>query len=134
MLKAHAGHLSPVPGSVKSPLRLAKAAYRAAQEALEDYSSPRSRHDFTQAQLFAILVLRVFFRVDYRGVLDYLRDFTELREALDLQDKLPHYTTLFYAERRLLKKSDWKLSKSPYFEWLGSWVAWEDEDLIERAS
>lgn len=119
MLKRHAGHTSPVPGTVKSPVKLARLVYRTAQEALDEYSSPVSRHDFTQAQLFTLLVLRTFFRIDYRGLLDYVEDFSDLRQVLDLEEKLPHHTTLVHAEARLLKKRPAKLSKTPYFDWLG---------------
>jgi len=75
----------------------------AANEALPLYSRPKSPHKFTQPQLFAVLVLRQFFRLDYRGVVAWLRRWSELREALGLT-RLPHYSTLCYAEDRLLKK------------------------------
>ena len=81
----------------KSPLALAKEAYATGQKALPDYSAKRSRHDFTQPQLFAILVLREFFRTDYRGVTELLTDLSDLRKALELQ-KVPHYTTVQKAQ------------------------------------
>jgi len=87
----------------KSPMALAREALKVGQEGLPRYSSPFSRRDFTQGQLFAILVLRQFFKTDYRGVVQLLHDFSDLRETLELQ-KLPHYSTLCYAEKRLLKK------------------------------
>ena len=87
----------------KSPRRLAREALRLAQEALPAYSCPTSRHDYTQAQLFAILALKTFLKTDYRGVAAVLADFPELRADLGLS-KVPHYSTLCYAERRLLKK------------------------------
>ena len=87
----------------KSPRRLAREALRLAQEALPAYSCPTSRHDYTQAQLFAILALKTFLKTDYRGVAAVLADFPELRADLGLT-KVPHYSTLCYAERRLLKK------------------------------
>jgi hypothetical protein len=119
MMKRHAGHTSPIPGAVKSPLEFAQTVYRTAQDALEEYSCAVSRHDFTQAQLFAILVLRIFFRTDYRGIVAYLRDFSDLRRVLELR-KVPHFSTLCYAEKRLLKKRHWKLSRLEYFSWLGA--------------
>jgi hypothetical protein len=76
---------------------------QAAQAGLDLYSSHFSRHDFTQQQLFAILVLRQFFKTDYRGIIQMLKDLSELRETLKLK-KIPHYSTLCYAEKRLLKK------------------------------
>jgi hypothetical protein len=63
----------------------------------------RSRKDFTQPQLFAILALKTFLKTDYRGVVQFLADFAELRDDLGLK-KLPHYSTLCYAAARLLKK------------------------------
>jgi hypothetical protein len=87
----------------KSPLALARQALLVAQKALPAYSSQYSRKDFTQAQLFTLLVLRVFLKTDYRGIIQMLRDFTELQECLGL-NKIPHYSTLCYAEQRLVKK------------------------------
>jgi len=37
------------------------------KKALPKYANKYSRRDFTCAQLFAILVLRKFFKQDYRG-------------------------------------------------------------------
>lgn len=93
----------------QSPLALAREAYRLAQEGLPTYSSTRSRHDFTQAQLFAVLALRQFFRTDYRGIVQMLADFSDLRRELKLT-KLPHFTTLQKAEQRLVKKGVLTLS------------------------
>ena len=87
----------------KSPMALAKQAIRTAKASLPDYSSVYSRHDFTQHKLFAILVLRQFLKTDYRGIIQMLVDFSDLRKVLDLK-KVPHYSTLCYAEKRLLKK------------------------------
>ena len=86
----------------KSPRAVAQEALRLAQETLPPYSSARSRKDFTQHQLFAILSLKTFLKVDYRGVVAVLKDFAELRDDLALA-KVPHYSTLSYAEGRLLK-------------------------------
>ena len=87
----------------KSPLALAREALVVAQDALAPYSSPRSRHDFTQAQLFSILVLREFFKTDYRGMVQLLHDFSDLRAILGLK-KVPHFTTLQKAQQRLEKR------------------------------
>jgi hypothetical protein len=87
----------------KSPRAVARAALRLAQGALPTYSSKFSRKDFTQHQLFACLALKTFFKTDYRGLTQLLRDFAELREELGLAD-VPHYSTLCYAAKRLLKK------------------------------
>jgi hypothetical protein len=87
----------------RSPVALARMALRVARDALPAYSSKFSKRSFTQHQLLAILVLRQFFRTDYRGIVALLDDFSELRRELNLT-KAPHYSTLCYAERRLLKK------------------------------
>ena len=87
----------------KSPRAVAREALRLAQEALPAYSSKFSRKDFTQHQLFAILALKAFLKTDYRGVVAFLEDFAEVRGDLGLT-KVPHYSTLCYAEQRLLKK------------------------------
>ena len=87
----------------KSPVAVACEALGVGRKGLPPYSSPFSKKDFTQPQLFAILVLRQFFKTDYRGVVEMLHDFSDLRTVLELK-KVPHYSTLCYAEKRLLKK------------------------------
>jgi hypothetical protein len=75
----------------------------AAQEALPPYSSRFSRHDFTQHQLSALLVLRRYFKTDYRGLEALLRDWTELRTALGLS-RVPDHSTIQRAAQRLQGK------------------------------
>ena len=87
----------------KSPRAVAQEALRLAQDALPSYSSVKSRKDFTQHQLFAVLALKTFFKTDYRGVAQLLADLSDLRTDLALT-KVPHYSTLCYAASRLLKK------------------------------
>ena len=89
--------------TTKDPIAFARAAYQAGKEALADYSCSKSPHKFTQPQLFAMLVLKQFFKLDYRGVVTWLSNWSELREALELK-RVPNYSTLCYAEGRLLKK------------------------------
>jgi len=83
-------------------LKVARAAYQAGQASLPRYAHKFSRRDFTCPQLFAILVLRKFFKTDYRGVIAILAEWQELRDALDLNDKLPHFTTPQKASAKLL--------------------------------
>ena len=87
----------------KSPRAVAREALRLAQESLPACSSKFSRKGFTQHQLFAVLALKAFLKTDYRGVAAFLADFAEIRDDLGLAD-VPHYSTLCYAEQRLLKK------------------------------
>jgi hypothetical protein len=89
----------------KSPVQLARAAMLAARDAMEDFAHPNAKHTFTQPQLLAMLVLKAFFQTDYRGIVVLLSEWRELREELGLRDRVPHYSTLCYAERRLLKKN-----------------------------
>jgi hypothetical protein len=86
-----------------SPRAVAQEALRLAQDALPPYSSAKSRTDFTQHQLFAVLALKTFFKTDYRGIAQLLTDLADLRKDLGLT-KVPHYSTLCYAASRLLKK------------------------------
>lgn len=86
----------------KSPRAVAQEALRLARESLPAYSAVTSRKDYTCHQLFAVLALKTFLKTDYRGVVAFLKDFAELRDDLGLS-KVPHYSTLSYAETRLLK-------------------------------
>src|SRR5436190_24308039 len=94
--------MKPTTPMTKSPRAVAREALRLAREALPPYSAARSRKDYTQHQLFAILALKTFLKTDYRGVVAFLADFDDLRDDLGLT-KLPHYSTLSYAHQRLLK-------------------------------
>ena len=87
----------------KSPLALARTALATAKIALLPYSSKFSRHDFTQHQLLALLALREFLKVDYRGLEQILREWAELRDTLGLK-KVPDHSTLQKAATRLLEK------------------------------
>ena len=87
----------------RSPKALAGMAIRVARRALSPYSSRFSRKDFTQHQLFAIVVLKQFFRTDYRGIVAIVEDMPDLQHLLGLT-KVPHFTTLQKAHDRLLKK------------------------------
>lgn len=85
----------------KSPRAVILAAHAIARESLPAYSHICSPRKFTQHQLFACLVLKGFLKIDYRGLVALLRDCPSLTEAIQLQ-KVPHYTTLQKAARRLL--------------------------------
>src|ERR1035441_773059 len=98
--------------TTKSPIALAKAALAAGQEALPPYAHRFSPRKFTQPQLFAILALRQFFKTDYRGITEQLREWSDLRQALGLTS-VPNYSTLCYAERRFLKKTPSRASSTP---------------------
>lgn len=84
----------------KSPRAVVREALRVARAALPPYTSKYSRKDFTQHQLFAILALKTFLKTDYRGVAEFLKDCSDLRRDLGLEE-VPHYSTLCYAAGRL---------------------------------
>jgi len=87
----------------KSPLRVAFVALELAQRCYAPYSSPKSPRKFTQPQLVACLVLKEHLRQDYRGLRQILIEWSDLRNALGLT-KVPHFTTLCAAHRRLLSR------------------------------
>jgi hypothetical protein len=89
--------------TTKSPVALAREALAVAERALPRYSSRFSRKEFTQHQHFAILAVKQFLCTDYRGISQMLSEWSELRGALGLT-RVPHYSTLCYAEQRLLKR------------------------------
>jgi hypothetical protein len=88
----------------KSTLTVAKMAFRAARESLPDHRHIKSPKKFTQPQLLACLVIKEFLRLDYRGMHMLLKEWSDLRAVLDLT-KVPHYTTLCAADKRLLGKA-----------------------------
>lgn len=85
----------------KSPIAVARAALDAAQRVLPFYTHPNSPKVFTQHQLFACLVLKNFWKTDYRGVVAQLADHPDLCAVLRLKH-VPHFTTLQKANRHLL--------------------------------
>lgn len=87
----------------KSPVRVARAALEVARKSGPEFERRRGPRRFNNHQLFAMLVLRQFFRTDYRGIVAIIEDSVDLRDVLDLPS-IPHYSTLCYAERRLAKK------------------------------
>src|SRR6202789_1981704 len=88
--------------------RVASLAMQLGGKHLADYGATRSRHDFTQRQLMACLILRAYRKTTYRGVLEFLSISPSLRKHLGLGDQLPHYTTLqkFSARSKVLEIAD----------------------------
>jgi hypothetical protein len=83
-------------------MRVARAALAVATKALRPYAHKNSPKLYTQPQLFVCLVLKVFFKTDYRGLTTYLHEWGELRRTIGLRG-VPHFTTLQKASRRLLR-------------------------------
>src|SRR5215813_10271146 len=90
----------------KSPNAVAAQALEVAKRSLPAFGAKHSPKLYTQHQLFAVLVLRQFFRTDLRGVVAILGDSSELRGVLGLR-RVPHYSTLCYAEKRFFKGGLW---------------------------
>jgi len=88
--------------------RVAELAMQLGGRHLADYGATRSRHDFTQRQLMACLILRAYLKTTYRGVLELLAVSPPLRQRLGLGGKLPHFTTLqkFSARSKVLEIAD----------------------------
>lgn len=87
----------------KSPLAVARQALAVGNQVLPPYAHKCSPKIYTQPQLFACLVLKTFFKVDYRGVVDIIRDFDALRWLIGFKKGVPHFTTIQKASKRLLK-------------------------------
>jgi hypothetical protein len=88
----------------KSPNAVALAAYQIAKRSIPPHLHIKSPKKFTQHQLVACLVLREFFKTDYRGIEEIIEDSSDLKKTLELSE-VPHYTTLQKAAQRLTKKN-----------------------------
>ena len=88
----------------KSPRKVLLVAYATARAALPKYAHRFSPKKFTQHQLFACLVLKEFYKADYRGIVNILIDCPNLCAAIELEH-VPHFTTLQKAADRLLRKN-----------------------------
>ena len=85
----------------KSAVRFARTALALGEDVLPRWGRPRAPHYYTQPQLFALLALKAFWATDYRTVVLRVAEWAELRHVLRLA-RVPHYSTLCYAEHRLL--------------------------------
>ncbi|MEZ6235764.1 MAG: hypothetical protein R3B68_16395 [Phycisphaerales bacterium] len=81
------------PGPDRIVLEVARLSLAAARRCVSTYGSIKSRHDFTQPQLIACLVLRAYLRTTFRGITQLLAEMPDVRAALGLE-RVPHYTTL----------------------------------------
>jgi len=90
--------------TTKSVLSVAREALASVGATCPAYLSRKSPHKFTQPQLVACLVVKAFLRLDYRGVQALLADWSDLRDVLALR-RVPHFTTLWAAQRRILRKA-----------------------------
>lgn len=109
----------------KSALAVAREALAAARPALPAYSHPNSPRRFTQHQLFAILAVREFFHRDYRGIERLLADWSDLHRVLGLKG-VPDYSTLWYAQQRVLRKGLSSASRAPRSAGRARWCSWTE--------
>ena len=86
----------------KSPKKVARAAYKIAKSTLPQYAHQFSPKKFTQPQLFVCLVLKIFYKTDYRGIAAILADSGDLCKCFNLKI-VPHFTTLQKASKKLLR-------------------------------
>ena len=87
--------------TTKSPKKVVRAAYKIAKSTLPSYAHQYSPQKYTQPQLFVCLVLKIFFKTDYRGIAAILNDSEDLCKCFNLKT-VPHFTTLQKASKRLL--------------------------------
>lgn len=87
--------------TTKSPKQLLHTAYSIGQKSLPLRWHKFSPKTFSPAQLFACLVLKAFYQLDYRATERMLRDFPAIGAEIGLT-KAPDHTTLCKAEKRLL--------------------------------
>jgi hypothetical protein len=88
----------------KSPRKVLLEAYQLALPLLPAYASAFSRHDgFTEAQLFACLVLREHQKKSYRGVEALLADSPEWLAGIGA-GHAPDHNTLWRAFGRLIRR------------------------------
>ena len=89
--------------TTKSPLRVVRNALAVGGDVFRLHAHRRCPKLYTQPQLFACLALKAFFKTDYRGIAQYLRDLPDLARAVGLS-RVPHFTTLQKAAGRLLRR------------------------------
>lgn len=83
-------------------LPVARKALEVGRATYDDYAHVNSPRKFTQPQLFACLAVKQALGLGYDAMVTRLREWSDLREALEL-DRVPGSSTLHDAQRRLLK-------------------------------
>lgn len=86
----------------RSPRKVARVALAVGERSLPRYAHKFAPKSYTQAQLLACLVIKAFWSADYRTAAAWLEDHPTLCADLGLR-RVPHYTTLQKAQRRLLR-------------------------------
>lgn len=86
----------------KSSPASARTALSVARQSIPVYPSKFSPHRYAQHQLYALMALREFLKLDYRGLEQVLKEWSELREALELAE-VPDHSAIQKAARRPLE-------------------------------
>jgi hypothetical protein len=86
-----------------SPMAVARVAIAIGPQALPPSSSTFSPRRYTQAQLFACLVLLPFVKTDDRGMCQLLSDIHTLRRVRGLK-RVPHYSPRCDAHQHLMRQ------------------------------
>jgi hypothetical protein len=86
----------------RSARELMLRAYQLGQRIWPDFTGPFSRHDFTQAQLFACLTVRESLKFSYRRAEAFLADVPDWLAEINLCQP-PDHNTLWRAFGKLLK-------------------------------
>lgn len=89
----------------KSPVSVTLVAYEVGKKSLPLWRHEKSPKKFNQPQLFACLVLKSFFNTDYRGIVSIIEEHVVIRKILELEQAVPHYTTLQKASKYLLNRT-----------------------------
>src|SRR6185436_4396213 len=81
-------------------VRFAQIAYRAAQASYPKYRRKKSKKTFTQPQLIACILLKMYLNFSYRDCEEWLRATDQVCQALELST-VPDHSTLNRAFQRL---------------------------------
>lgn len=81
-------------------VRVARIAYRLAQQSLPAYSHPKSPHHFTQPQLAACVLMAFYMKLSYRDMEEWLLASDAVCEVLQLP-RVPDHSTLARTYKKL---------------------------------
>jgi hypothetical protein len=101
----------------KSPRKVMLYAYELARRCMRSYSCKFSRHDFTQPQLFACLVVREHQNNSYRGVEALLRDSLHWCKGIGMK-KVPDHNTLCRAFHSIMNTARVRRMLDKVVQWM----------------
>ena len=91
-------------------LLYAEKVYNYAKACLNDYSNYFSNHLYTQPKLFTILALKMYSKMTYREIIEWMQLSDKLLKFLRLKT-VPHYTTIQKFFKRISETSFKELNK-----------------------